>query len=134
MIERSDGRFQLMSGGSIAPFMSGYAYVLVERPLSEFLVNLAVDGVQARSAIIFRLPDDVEFGSHDSLWLYNRFDAEDIAQLDVSGDRMFLMDRSYVFVTPSLKDTLEQAGFDYLEFREGLNGFAGESDPKLDSW
>lgn len=125
LIELDDGRFQLISGGELAPFMSGYAYVLVERPLSEFLSNIGVDGIQSKPAVILRRKNNIEYESHDSLRLHRRFDAAGISDLDLVGDRIFLMDREYVFVTRSLKKVLESAGFDYLEFHEGLEGFAG---------
>jgi len=42
----------------------------------------------------------------------------------LDGQRILILNDEYYFVSPSLKQVLERAGFDYLEFTEGLTGFA----------
>ena len=122
-----DGRFQLISGGSIAALMTGHSYVLAENRLATFLENIAVEGFRPLPATIWRRRTNEEFTTHKELRIHSRFDSGDIFHLDLSGDRVFFMDRKYLFVTPSLKSTLQAAGFDYLCFTEGLDDFAGHA-------
>ncbi|MDC8757301.1 hypothetical protein [Janthinobacterium fluminis] len=125
LFELSDGRFQLLEVAEIAPFLPGYGYLLVERRLAEFLVEHDVERIVCEDAVLFDRTSGKEFRTHVQVRVRQYFKSEQINDLDIAGLRLLTMNDEYYFISPELKNLLEQAPFEYLSFREGLSGFAG---------
>lgn len=117
----SDGRFQLMyKEGVVVPVMVGYRYVLVEKPLAAYLRSLNLPGISFRPTIIWDRKNDVEYHSHEQLFVEERITCSEIGKQDLSGKRMFNLEDDALYVTPELKEVLENSSFKYLEFSMGL--------------
>jgi hypothetical protein len=125
LYQLKDGRFQLIQEGAIAPFMWGPGYVLVENAMAEFLEALRLCRVSCREAVIWDRKNDKEYRSHKQLIIGHHFSADQIDDLDLDGERMFLMGDQHVFVSPALKQKLESESFSYLRFSERLSDFFG---------
>ena len=119
-----DGRFQMIQEGKLGPFMSGYNYLLVERKLAEYLANLNVDGTTFRDVVIWDSSKNEDYHSHKEVIIDQHLSTDEIDDINLNGDRIFVMDNQYVFVSPSLKEKLEKSDFGYLQFSEGLSEFA----------
>jgi hypothetical protein len=114
----ADGRYQLISGGEVAPFMSGRGYVLVERSLGQFLEERCLGSFNLRPVEIWRRRTNEIFKSHCELLFHSEITWEQCRKGLLHGNGVFLLHSQYVFVTPMLKESLIDAGFDYLEFNE----------------
>lgn len=125
LYQLKDGRFRLTQAGPITPLMCGIDYVLAERELADFLQSLDLPGVNYRDAIIWDGKSDRNHTTHRQLLIGQHFSHGQINDLDLAGERMLLMSNQHVFVSPSLKNTLEKTGFGYLSFSEGLSDFFG---------
>ena len=53
LFELSDGRFQKIEAGVLAPWCQGYGYLLVERTLADFLEAAEIERVRFEAAIVF---------------------------------------------------------------------------------
>ena len=53
LFELSDGRFQKIEAGVLAPWCQGYGYLLVERTLADFLEAAEIERVRYEPAIVF---------------------------------------------------------------------------------
>jgi hypothetical protein len=124
LYQLQDGRFQLIAGGPIAPFMVGSDYVLIEEALANFLLVRGLDDIRFAPAIIYRRSTGEEYRTHEQITVRQRFDQRTIRDLALDGDRLLLMNNRYLFVSPTLKIALEDSGFRYLRFSEGLSEFA----------
>ncbi len=105
--------------------MSGYKYLLVENALASYLESLGLERVHFESAVLFDRVTGEEFTSHTRLRVGQLFRDDQISDLALDGPRLLTMNDEYYFVSPELKELLEQGSFEYLQFSEGLNGFAG---------
>lgn len=122
--ELSDGRFQFVESGSSAPFMSGYQFLLVENELGTFLKSLGIERARFEPVVLFNRTTGEELTTHTRIRVGQFFKHDQILDLDLTGLRLLTMNDEYYFVSPELKDILEQSTFKYLRFNEGLNEFA----------
>lgn len=120
----ADGRFQVVEEGELAPLMTGYEYVLVERDFAEYLSDLGLFGLTIVDAIIYEPWLKQEFRTHRELQINHHFYGDEIDEVDLKGERFSVMDDQHVFVTEPLKERLEASPFKYLCFTAGLYGFA----------
>jgi hypothetical protein len=123
LFELQDGRFQIIDSGLIAPLMCGPGYVLIENPLADFFQEIKIPQVVFRPAVIWDRREDIESKTHQKMSVNCRFSSSQIHQLDLDGERIFVMSDEYLFVTPALKNKLENSTFNSLCFSEGLSGF-----------
>lgn len=125
----NDGRFQIIDiDGSIAPLMCGFQYALVEVELANFIKSIGVERVAFEAAIIFSRRKNEEYRSHYKMLVNQFFSASEINDLNIDDDRFLIMEEEYLFVSPSLKEKLENSPFKYLKFSKGLESFAGFYD------
>lgn len=127
LFELSDGRFQLVERGAAGPFVAGHGYALVERRLADFLRQLEISRVQLVPAVIWDPTTRAEHRTHERLAIGHFFSSDQINDLDLEGDRLLTLGDEYVFASPSLKERLEDAGFEYFHFSPGLMGFAANA-------
>lgn len=126
LFELADGRFQVVSHGQLAPLMGGYGYLLVEKGLADFLASLQLERVSYEPVAFFFPSTGEEVRTHVRIRVSQFFTAQDLRGLALDGLRLMTMNDRYYFVSEELKGELEQSGFSYLQFSEGLTGF-GES-------
>lgn len=124
LFELSDGRFQKIEAGVLAPWCQGYGYLLVERTLADFLEAAEIERVRFEPAIVFDPSTDEEDRSLVRVRVGQFFTPDQIHDLPLDGNRLLTMGDSHIFVSPALKARLDDAGFNYLQFSEGLSGFA----------
>lgn len=122
----SDGRFQIIEDGPLSPFLSGHDYLLIESGLAEYLVELDVERISIEDAVVWDRKSDIEYSGYKYVRINQHFNTDQINDIDVSGVRMLVLGNQYPFVSPELKNRLEQSKFSYLKFSEGLNGWAGK--------
>ena len=127
LVELSDGRFQAVTHESLSPFMVGYNYVLVEAPLAEFLHRLGLERVQFEPAVIWDPASKSEITTHVRLRIGQFFTTSQINDLALEGPRLLALGDQYCFVSPALKELLQQSPFSYLRFSEGLSEFAAHA-------
>lgn len=125
LYQLNDGRFQMIDKEGVAPLMCGYGYILMEAPLADFIKAMGVERVGIESAVIFDRRRNKEYHTHRSVKVGQSFSSSEINDLNLNGDRLLFMGNEYLFVSPSLKSKLANGLFKYLEFSEGLHGFAG---------
>jgi hypothetical protein len=124
LFELSDGRFQKIEAGALAPWCAGYGYLLVERKLAKFLEAAEIERVKFEPAIVFDPSTHEEDRTLVRVHIDQFFASDQIQDLPLEGNRLLTMGDSHVFVSPALRTRLDDAGFDYLQFTEGLSGFA----------
>jgi hypothetical protein len=124
IFERSDGRFQLLDQQPLSPFMAGRGYLLVEEPLATFLQQIEAQRLTYMPAVLFTPVTGEEFRSHIRIRVSQFFRENELLDLDVSGLRLLTLNDQYYFASAELKAALEAAQFRYLNFSEGLSGFA----------
>jgi hypothetical protein len=124
LFELEDGRFQLLEAAQIGPLLGGPGYLLVERKLGSFFVELGLERITCDDAVLFDRPNGTEFRTHVRVRVGQYFTPDQIRDLDLTGLRLLTMNDEYYFVSPALRNLLEQSPFDYLTFSEGLTGFA----------
>jgi hypothetical protein len=122
LFELGDGRLQLIDRAPIAPFMAGHQYLVVEKPLAEFLAVQALERVQQEPAILFDRITGDEIRTHVRLRVGQFFHADQISDLPLEGPRLLTLNDEYYFVSQELKEKLE-GPFPYLRFSEGLGEF-----------
>lgn len=125
LYQRSDGRFQIMEEGVLAPLMVGHEYVLVETALAEYLAVLDLPRLSISEAVIYDARRQQEVRTHRQLHIGQRFSSDAIRNIDLDGEGLLLMDDTHLFASPLLKRRLEESPFKYLQFTEGLDDFAG---------
>jgi hypothetical protein len=126
LYQLKDGRFQIITKGKITPLMIGYGFALVEEKFAEYLEQLDLPSLEIEDAIIYDPTDKNEIRTHRQLKIGQHFSGDMASDIDLDGERILLMDNSYLFVTPQLKKRLENSEFDYLRFSEGLSEFAAK--------
>ena len=126
LYQLSDGRFQIMEEGDLAPLMFGKEYILVESRLAEYIEVLDLPRLEVVEAVIYDPRRRREIRNYKELRIGERFSSDMIRDINLEGERFFLMDGSSVFVSPALKERLEASPFAYLRFTEGLSEFVGE--------
>jgi hypothetical protein len=126
LFQLSDGRFQIMEEGHLAPLMVGYEYVVVEEKLAEYVEVLDLPRLEIVDAIIYEPRQKKEIRQYKQLRIDQRFSSDMIRDINLDGERFLLMDNRYLFVSPLLKKRLEASPFQYLRFTEGLSEFIGK--------
>ena len=126
LYQLSDGRFQIMEEGDLAPMMVGYEYVLVESGLAEYLEALDLPRLEIIGAVIYDPRKKQEIHTYKRLQITQRFSSDMIRDINLDGERFLLMGETYLFVSHLLKQRLEAMPFKYLRFTEGLSEFAGK--------
>lgn len=109
----------------IAPILVGYGYALVEKKFSEYLEQLDLPQLDVVDAVIYNPKDKLEMRTHCQLLVGQHFSANMIRDIDLDGERLLIMDNSYIFISRQLQKRLEETEFTYLRFSEGLIEFAG---------
>ena len=127
VFELEDGRFQLIEHGDIGPVVSGYKHLLVEARLATFLRNLKLERTNFEPAAFFVRSTGEQWSSHERVRVGQYFKLDQVQDLALDGHRILTLNDEYYFVSPSLKQALEIAGFEYLVFTEGLSGFAASA-------
>jgi len=121
----SDGRFQIMERGDLAPLMVGSEYVIVANSFAEYLKDLSIQQLHLVDATIFDPREKTEVHEFKQLVVKCHFIPGSMSDIDLTQEIFLLMDGSYLFVSPSLKNRLEQSPFKYLRFSYGLREFSG---------
>jgi len=124
LYQLSDGRFQIIEEGSLASMMVGYAYVLVESELAEYIRVLDLPQLEIVDAVVYDPRQKKEDRSYRQLRIGQSFSSDMIREINLDGEGFLLMDGRWVFVSPALKQRLESSPFKYLRFTEGLSEFA----------
>ena len=124
LLELDDGRFQMLDQGPVARFASGYRYLLVDRALAKYLKSLKVPQVTFAPAVVLNRTTGEEHRSHTRVFVQRSFQPDEVKALALEGLQMLAMNGEHFFVSPALKFALEANEFSYLEFSEGLRGFA----------
>lgn len=125
LYELSDGRFQLIEQGPIAPWMSGYRYLLVDSELALFLRNLGLERVRQEPAVLWNRATGEEMRTHVRLHVSLFFTENLLSDLPLDGLRLLTFNDEYYFASPELKASLEASPFgEYLQFSEGFSEFA----------
>ncbi|MET0987407.1 MAG: hypothetical protein ABW034_18595 [Steroidobacteraceae bacterium] len=124
LLELDDGRFRMLGQGSVAQFATGYQYLLVDRALAKYLKSLKVPQIAFAPAVVLNHTTGVERRSHTRVFVHQCFHLGELKALALDGLQMYAMNGEHFFVSPSLKFALEANEFSYLQFSEGLSGFA----------
>ena len=125
LLELEDGRFQMLAQGPVARFASGYQYLLVDKALAKYLKSLKVPQVTFAPAVVMNRTTGEEHRSHTRVFVHRSFSQGEVKALALDGRQILAMNGEHYFVSPSLKFALEANEFSYLQFSEGLSGFAG---------
>lgn len=125
LYQLSDGWFQIMEEGDLAPLMAGYDYVLAESKLAEYVEVLDLPRLEVVDAVIYDPRRKQELRTYKRLRIGQRLSSDTIRDINLDGERVLLMDGGSVFVSLLLKQRLEASPFAYLQFTEGLSEFAG---------
>jgi len=122
--ELDDRRFQMLAPGQVARFAPGYQYLLVDKALAKYLKSLKVPQITFAPAVIVNRTTGEEHRSHTRVFVHQAFSRGEVKSLALDGRQLVAMNGEHFFVSPSLKFALEANEFSYLQFSEGLSGFA----------
>ena len=119
-----DGRFQFLRSSETAPLMGGFNsdgmhHVLAENKLAGFLQSLDLDQVTFQPAVLWNRKADEEVHTHTLISIGRCLEASQIEDIELDGYQLcFLHSNRYsgINVSSSLKDALENEGFEYLQF------------------
>ena len=106
--------------------MTGYKYFLVDQALAEYLEALEIPDIRLEPAIIWHREYDRNHSSHTELVVERTLSPREIVQVEVSEHQVLALNDRYLFISPLLKQELENSNFNDLQFSEGLSEFAGE--------
>ncbi len=126
LAQLDDGRFQMLEQGPVAQFAAGYQYLLVDKALARYLKSLKVQKIAFGPVVILNRTTGKERRSHTRVFVHQSFHPDEVKALALDGLQMYAMNGEHFFVSPSLKFALEANEFSYLQFSEGLSGFARE--------
>lgn len=122
LIQLQNGKFQKTTNASLGELLSGHGYVLVKDDLANAIEDLEVQGVTFKPAILWDRKTDVDENGYQQAFIDNTFSSDEIEFLSLDGNKFFLMDDKYVFVSPKLKEKLANSKFQ-LVFSLGLSEF-----------
>ncbi len=123
LYQLKDGRFQPTQRGKLGPVMSGAGYVLLENQLAKYLVSLPVQGLTIRPVTIWVPSLDAENYDYYEAQISTCVSSSELVQLNDDGRlEIVLMDKEFLFVSPSLKQQLQNSSFE-VYFSEGLTEF-----------
>ena len=124
LLELDDGRFRMLEQGPVGRFASGHRYLLVHKALAKYLKSLKVPQIALAPAVILNPTTGEEHRSHTRVFVQQSIFPNEVNTLTLNGLHMLAMNGEHYFVSPSLKFALEANEFSYLQFSEGLSGFA----------
>lgn len=120
----NDGRFQLVSEGKLLSFLQEYDYILVKFELADFLDSLNIPQIEFKDAIIWDRELNVENKTFKELIVKDSFEfSETFEGIELRGLQMYLYGQN-LFVSPELKDILEDSKFNCFSFSAGWSNFA----------
>ena len=123
LYQLNDGRFQIIRKGVLAPMMIGYKYILVEKDIATYFMELGIDRVRFEPAIVWDRKSDSENIDYVSIRVNHHFDTTEIGDIDCSGTQFLLYDNQQLFVSSELKAELEKSPYKFT-FTEGFSHFA----------
>ncbi len=118
----NDGRFKKLRECDLECLMTGYGYVLLEKKLASFIQSIGIKGIELVPAKIQDRNSESDNEDYYEMLVFEEFDSDDIGILPLELEQFFLMDKKYLFATPSLVEKLKKSEFD-LEFSIGLSEF-----------
>lgn len=119
-----DGRFQTIKKENLSPFMEGFGYILIEDRLAVFIELLNIEGIILKDAVIWERSLNKEHHNYKQLLIKKKITPENLKELDSKSLQMYVFNETYLFISPQLKEALENAGFDYLSFSLDFSEFA----------
>ena len=123
LYELADGRFQLMSGAQPEQIMIGHGYILVENKLARTLENLDIERVNFYPVVLFDRSKVTELSTHSKMVVNHHFDSDQVKDIDITGKQFLLMSNQYLFVSPELKELLQEV-LPQFTYSKGLSNFA----------
>ena len=121
-----DGRFQFLRSYETAPLMhgadsGGVQYVLADKKLASFLQSLDLDQVSFQPVVLWNRKSDEEIHTHSLVSIGRCVEESQVAHIELDGYQLCSIEpfSKEIFVSGLLKEALENAGFEYLQFREG---------------
>ncbi|WP_250655928.1 hypothetical protein [Alkalimarinus coralli] len=122
LVQLSDGKFKQVRDGELECLMTGHDYVLVEKSLVSLIESLSVKGIEFIPAKIWGKETGTDNEDYLQMLVSKEFGADEIDSLSLDSKQFYLMDRKYLFATPSLVEKLKKSEFE-LEFSLGLSDF-----------
>ena len=117
-----NGKFKQLENHNDSLILIGYNYVLVEVSLYKYLESLSIEGIKFSDAEIIDNQVNSSCKSYVEMYIKHEFSSSEIDNIGVIGDRIYLMDKQYLFVTHDLKEKLLIKNFK-LSFSLGLTDF-----------
>ena len=127
MLELRDGRIQCVESRPLPLLVARYQLVLAEHRLAEFLLHLDIPRLRIEPAVVVFPGSGGEVRTHHRVHVGHYFTQDQVRDLNLEGDRLLTMNDEYLFVSGSLKMKLQSAGFEYLQFSEGLSEFGANA-------
>lgn len=124
LYQLKDGRFQMIKEGKLSFYMSGYDYILLENKFADYLDSLDIPQIEFKEAVIWNRGLNREYKNYKQLIVRKYLTEENFETIDLRGLQMYLFTDNSLFVSPQLKDLLENSEFKHLSFIEGFSNFA----------
>jgi len=124
LYQLKDGRFQMIKDGNLSSYMSGCDYILLENKLADYLDSLNISQIEFKNAIVWNRGLNEEYDNYKQLIVRKYLTEENFVTLNLKGLQMYLYGGGHLFVSPQLKELLENSEFDYLLFSAGFSRFA----------
>lgn len=122
LVQLSDGKFKQVRNGELECLMTGHGYVLVEKRLANLIESLGTKGIEFIPAKIWDKETESDNEDYLQMLVSKEFGAEEIDSLPLEAEQFYLMDKKYLFATPSLVEKLKKSEFE-LEISLGLSDF-----------
>lgn len=119
-----DGRFQLIKTGELSGYMNGLDYNLSDNKLADYLNSLDIPSIEFKEAIIWNRGLNKEYRNYKQLIVRKYLTEENFETVDLRRFQIYLFSSNLLFVSPQLKELLENSEFDYLRFSKGFSNFA----------
>ncbi len=113
----------MIKQGNLSNYMWGIDYILIDYKLAIFLSNLDIPLVKFKDAVVWNRKLDKEDKNFKQIIVSKYMIDENFEHLDLSGLQMYLYNDNSLFVSPKLKEKLENSEFNYLIFSEGFSRF-----------
>lgn len=122
LVQLNDGKFKKVRNDQLQCLMTGHDYVLVEKNLVSLIESLNVKGIKFIPAKICDKEIGADNEDYQQMLISKEFGSDEIDSLSLDEDQFYLMDKKYLFATPSLVKKLKKSKFE-LEFSLGLSDF-----------
>lgn len=113
-----------MTGVPDSPLIVGFRFVLASKEFASVLRSLEIPGVTYEKATIWDARRRREINTHFRLRIDERFEYDEVRDLELEGLHMLVMGEEALFVSPSLMRALQRQKLNFLRFSEGLSEFA----------